>query len=300
MTCRASERTGLVGPRFNPPPGWPLPHDFVPSAGWQPDPSWPPAPAGWQLWVSDEAAPGGTFTMPQGGGYPGGPSDGTLPPAPPVYPYQMYGQAAQPVNPGNNGFALAGFILGILGTIVLAVPFSIVGLVQIRRTRQRGKGLAITGLVLSGVWVLIGAIVIVIAIGSQATRSSGGAITSTGQVNIFSLRVGDCFQNPAASQSAGGVTDVTAVACTTPHNAQAFAQFDATEASYPGTKALIAEAAHGCRTRIATSLDKSKITSTMQLRFLYPEPQAWTDGRRIITCLVVDSTKDLTSSLLAR
>jgi|GEM_PF-7128186 len=42
--------------RFNPPPGWPVPRDFVPPPQWQPDPAWPPAPDGWQLWIQLEAA----------------------------------------------------------------------------------------------------------------------------------------------------------------------------------------------------------------------------------------------------
>lgn len=39
--------------RFNPAPGWPAPDDpsWLPPAGWQPDPSWPPAPAGWKTVV---------------------------------------------------------------------------------------------------------------------------------------------------------------------------------------------------------------------------------------------------------
>lgn len=37
--------------RFNPPPGWPVPPGWTPSAKSQPDPSWPPPPPGWQFWV---------------------------------------------------------------------------------------------------------------------------------------------------------------------------------------------------------------------------------------------------------
>ncbi len=92
---------------------------------------------------------------------------------------------------------------------------------------------------------------------------------------------------------------MTAVPCTTLHNAQVFAKFSATDASYPGAAALGKEAAHGCEAKAAAGLDKSKITSTMQLRFIYPESDAWTDGQRALICLVVDSSKDLTSSLLA-
>src|SRR5262249_14014153 len=121
----------------------------------------------------------------------------------------------------------------------------------------------------------------------------------SGQVDIFSLRVGDCFQNPPAAQTAAGVTQVTAVPCTTPHNAQVFAQFNATDATYPGRQALALESEHGCRAREAANLDMSKVTSTMTLHFLFPEQQSWTDGHRTLTCLLVDSTNDLTSSLLS-
>jgi Septum formation len=153
--------------------------------------------------------------------------------------------------------------------------------------------------VLSGVWVVVIVVIIVVTAASQAHRSSAGTITGSGQVDIFSLQVGDCFQNPPAGQTMLGLAQVTAVRCTMPHNAQVFAQFKATDATYPGRRALFLEAEHGCQAQEAASLDKSKITSTMTLHFLFPKPQAWTTGRRLLTCLVVDSTKDLTSSLLS-
>jgi len=272
-----------MGLRFNPPPGWPLPVGFVPPAGWQPDPSWPPVPPQWQLWVGDDTVPGSG-----------------LPAAPPItYPYQPYGQATVPTNPNFNGFAIAGFVLGLVSAVLLSVIFSIIALVQIRRRRQRGKGLAIAGLVLSGVWVVAIVVIVAVTAVSKAHRSTTGTITGSGQVDIFSLRVGDCFQNPPPGETKLGVAQVTAVPCTTPHNAQVFAQFNSTDATYPGRQALVHEARHGCRAQEAASLDKSKITGTMTLRFLFPVPQAWTAGRRALTCLVVDSTKDLTSSLLS-
>lgn len=41
--------------RYNPPPTWPTaPEGWQPPPGWEPDPSWPAAPEGWQLWVEDE------------------------------------------------------------------------------------------------------------------------------------------------------------------------------------------------------------------------------------------------------
>lgn len=38
---------------FNPPPGWPIAAGFEPTADWTPDPTWPPAPPGWQFFVAN-------------------------------------------------------------------------------------------------------------------------------------------------------------------------------------------------------------------------------------------------------
>jgi Domain of unknown function (DUF4190)/Septum formation len=215
----------------------------------------------------------------------------------------------QPVKPGTNGMAIASLIFGIIGGVILSVIFGLVALSQIRRRPQNGRGLAIAGLVLSGVWIVIAVLIIAIGAATKSPSNSGNSGTSpgtasgpttTGQVSIFSLKVGQCFQNPTASQAALGVTDVPVVACTTAHNAQVFAQFDATNAtSYPGTAALVKEAQQGCQARVGANLDRTKITNSMSLRFLYPLPGAWGNGRRLISCLVVDKTKDITSSLLS-
>ena len=55
----------------------------------------------------------------------------------------------------TNGFAIAGFILSFFGGL-LGLIFSIVGLVQInRRGNQKGKGLAIAGIVISAVMMIV-------------------------------------------------------------------------------------------------------------------------------------------------
>jgi hypothetical protein len=62
---------------------------------------------------------------------------------------------------GTNGLAIAALVLGICGflfvTAVLAIIFGGVSLHQIKSTgnTQRGRGLAIAGLVLGAIWVLL-------------------------------------------------------------------------------------------------------------------------------------------------
>jgi hypothetical protein len=147
-----------------------------------------------------------------------------------------------------------------------------------------------------------GGLLAVLAAGShsQPHRSaSTGQITAKGTVNIWSLRAGDCFQNPSADQTLLGVTYVTAGPCTRPHNAQIFAEFSPTGTSFPGNTALDKQASLGCQARIAGNIDKSKITDAMSLSYLVPQEQSWADGHRTIACFIEDTTSSLTSSLLA-
>lgn len=73
----------------------------------------------------------------------------------------------------SNGLAIAGMILGIVGTLTfclwcLSIPLGVVGMVLsimgIRRHGQTGtgRGMAITGVVLSGLALLLGLLVIVL------------------------------------------------------------------------------------------------------------------------------------------
>src|SRR5690348_15618824 len=65
----------------------------------------------------------------------------------------------------HNGLAKASFVLGILGffavTAVLGVVFGGVALAQTKRTGQRGRGFAVTGLSFGLAWiVLLGTLVV--------------------------------------------------------------------------------------------------------------------------------------------
>ena len=100
-------------------------------------------------------------------GKPSGPAQTVAPyqqqPAYYPYPYPVYQPPAQPVQPGANTFAILGFV-----TAWLPIPFawlvlSIIGLVQCGRTGQRGRGLAIAGIVLRTLIALLVIVGIVLA-----------------------------------------------------------------------------------------------------------------------------------------
>lgn len=118
-----------------------------------------------------------------------------------------------PPNPkrpgGTNGWAIAAFVLGILGGTILSVIFAIVALVQIRGRHQRGSGLAIAALVISAVW--IAAITSVIAYGIATQGKS---------VRATDLNPGDCIKDAYEDQLP---TWVKRVRCDRPHYGEVFA-----------------------------------------------------------------------------
>jgi hypothetical protein len=223
----------------------------------------------------------------------------TLPVAPPLAAGVDY-YTADNRAPGTNGFAIASFVLGLLSGVLLSVIFGIVALRQLRHRPQRGKGLAIAGLCLSGVWLVgIAAVLVVFSMTSAQRSASTGQIARNGHLSVLSLRAGDCFQNPSGSQpSPEELKQVTAVSCSSPHNAQVIALLPVPGSAYPGYAALRVQALPGCRASVAAVADRSKVTATMELLWLYPDQQAWTGGQRTISCLIADSSQDLTSSLL--
>lgn len=66
-----------MGWKYHSPPGWPAPpEDWTPPPGWRPDASWPPAPDGWQFWISDGADdPTLLFELTDEDGFAAGPLD---------------------------------------------------------------------------------------------------------------------------------------------------------------------------------------------------------------------------------
>lgn len=120
--------------------------------GWYPDPSEPDKQRYWDgtSWTEHVT-----------------PAAASVPPTPPVY-------GTTP--PGTNGLAITSFVLSLLTLCgvgsLLGVIFGHVSLRQIKREHQRGRGLAIAGLVL-GYLGMAGIVVLVIALATSSTDDTG-------------------------------------------------------------------------------------------------------------------------------
>jgi hypothetical protein len=171
----------------------------------------------------------------------------------------------------TNGWALAAFVLAILGGILLSVIFAILALIQISKRGQRGRGLAIAALAISAVWVLLIASVIAFAL-----RSNGES------VHASDLRVGDCIKDPP-----GGFLPswLKRVPCDLPHKGEVYAALTMPDApDYPGDTAM-QRFGDNCNPEFAKYAPTAPVGPTFGRHALYPTPESWQDGDRRVVCI---------------
>jgi hypothetical protein len=211
----------------------------------------------------------------------------------------------RPPVPGTNGLAIAALCCSLAGLVPLAamaaVVLGIVALNQLRDRVQRGKGMAITGIVLGALW-LFGWVAFVVAVGTDgpAQNASGNAAsqspsvvaTSESETFIDDLEAGDCFS--------GGRKDdvdlVTVVPCTAAHESQVVVIFELPDGPYPGERKVIKAADDGCSDKSDPLLTDEGFND-LDPSFFYPDDHAWRGDRHVI-CLVEAPSGTTTGSAL--
>jgi hypothetical protein len=195
--------------------------------------------------------------------------------------------------PYRNGLAIAGFVLSLLGGLLIGPILCLVALHQIRRTGAAGRNLAVAGLVVSGAWLALVAVAVTVAVATSADRDGAGRIVDAGAVRSTDLRPGDCLARVPTEATAS----VDAVPCGTPHQAQVLDAFPLPAGSYPGEDEVTAAAEEGCAARVSDELATRADDGELGLTCLYPLSSGWRAGDREITCLVTAGTEPLTEVL---
>lgn len=134
---------------------------------------------------------------------------------------------------------------------------------------------------------------------TQAHRDVDGAIDSSGRIDAFDIRVGDCFNDGAASPDEyEEISSVGAVPCSEPHDNEVFAAFDVTLDEFPGRDEMSELAVEECIRRFEGFVGRDYQSSSLDVNPLYPSPEGWEAmGDREIICAVYDmELKKLTGS----
>ncbi|MFJ8006460.1 DUF4190 domain-containing protein [Streptomyces fagopyri] len=232
------------------------------------------------------------------------PPPGQGPYQPPPYPqgpYQAWGQGYSPYNrPAPfNGLAISALVLGILCFLpAVGLVLGIVALVQIRKRGERGRAMAVTGMVLS----TLGIALFVLAVATGGSRDfwdgfKDGVGDSAG--SAFSLRKGECFDAPGGSLE-GVAYDVDKVPCAGRHDAEVFADFRMSGGSYPGDSKVVDAADTRCYAlRAAYAMDAWAVPDNVDVYYFTPTRESWRAGDRTVTCMFgnTDGKSGLTGSL---
>ena len=246
---------------------------------------------------------------PPGQPYAGQPYPGQAPQQYPGQPYPpgqgAYSAAVAPGMPGGpvpgsagrSGKAITALVLSLVGIVLFSVLFAISALRDIKRTGKRGRGMAVTALVLCGVWVValfgIGAWVA----SHQAQRDDTGAVVTGGDVGVASLALGDCLRDLPGTGGGEKVTDLSAVPCTQPHRGEVFALITMTAAKWPGTEVVNAQGQAQCPGRMATYAPAHAADANLEVLFLTPLEESWDVPKgRDIVCIAT-TTAPTTRSL---
>ena len=221
-----------------------------------------------------------------------GPPPGPYVPPPPQ-PYSAPRPGLYPPTPPRtNWWAIVSLVFGILGAVVISVICGIVALKKARNGQQSGRGMAIAGLVLSGLWVLLLAagtgIYLVMDKGAMTPASSSDSLSVTAD----EVKVGECL---AKLPDSSRVASVDVVPCAQPHKGEVFTVLTMPDGVYPD-RAAIEEYKGRCEPELATYSLDAAVDPAIKLFAIYPTEESWNHGHRTVTCIAA-SDFDRTGSL---
>ncbi len=125
----------------------------------------------------------------------------------------------------------------------------------------------------------------------DADRDESGNIVSAGELSVFSMRAGDCFNDSQEVIDAGGdaveAQDLAALPCTEPHDNEVYAVFDLSLERFPGAEALSDMASDQCLERFESFVGMSFEESILGIYPIYPTEESWSQSSdREIVCAV--------------
>ncbi|WP_433172652.1 DUF4190 domain-containing protein [Actinoallomurus sp. CA-150999] len=194
-----------------------------------------------------------------------------------------------------NGLAIASLITGLIGCISLVgAILGVIALRQIKERGERGRGLAIAGIVLFCVWVVLSVIGLALNPGSGASKTTGGlgakptpTVTTTHDVKVQKMRVGECINDGDVSEA----SKVKVVPCSRPHDSEVLAVFTLHGLILPSTEKLHALAKSGCEKRVQPRLDRDPAADKLAMSYYYPTAELWRSGDHGVTCLGVAASE---------
>lgn len=134
-------------------------------------------------------------------------------------------------------------------------------------------------------------------LGGDAARDEDGAIVEAGQTDVFTLAVGDCFNDDAFASET--ISEVPTVPCDQPHHNEVYFVYDMDEAEFPGQTATTDAAQARCEAEFPTFAGIAYADSTLAVFPITPSDQSWSQGDRVVLCGIYDAAGTQTTGTLA-
>ncbi|MGN8244647.1 DUF4190 domain-containing protein [Cellulomonas soli] len=181
-------------------------------------------------------------------------------------------------------------VTGLLGLGPVAVVLGLVGLHRTRTRGTRGRGFAITGVVLGVLGTLLAAAGIVAAVLLvRASSSLPSDVASPRDAHVQQLVTGNCLGTLPEPAADGTVDTVQVVPCGQQHAGEVISQFEfAPDAVWPGQQAADARVARSC------VLSPEEIEANATVITWAPTQDGWARGDRTGLCIeVLDLAEDV-------
>ena len=110
-------------------------------------------------------------------------------------------------------------------------------------------------------------------------------VTESGDLDVFKLALGDCFDDQGGTM----ISEIPVVPCADPHDFEVYHEIELPAGDFPGDEAIEAQAETDCAAQFATFIGMPYETSTLELTFLTPTSQSWSEADdRLIQCIATD------------
>lgn len=119
---------------------------------------------------------------------------------------------------------------------------------------------------------------------TDADRDESGAIVDAGNVDVFQIAVGDCFDNVTTEE----ISSLPGVPCSEPHDNEAYASFDVSLPGYPEGEGMYEVAFESCLDRFESFVGRDYESSSLDIFALYPTREGWAQNDREVVCAVFD------------
>ncbi|WP_326652339.1 MULTISPECIES: DUF4190 domain-containing protein [unclassified Streptomyces] len=199
--------------------------------------------------------------------------------------WQPYPQYAR--RPSVNGLSVASLVLGIVCCLPpLGLVLGLIALSQIKRKGQRGKGMAVAGIVLSSISTLL--VLVAFATGGIGDAWDGfrkGMDEASRSRSTLDLHKGDCFNVPG-DELERETASVRVVDCAKEHDAEVTGAFKLGKSdAWPGEAAVEPVAEKRC-TEInnAYAANAPAVPDSAETYYYMPSRRSWRLGDRTVTC----------------